>query len=180
VFMRSNLVTAPPSRARRCRDDCPSERRFARNVGERDRLLAADEEPPLGAHLLTPRLGYAHHGIYVGAGTVVHYAAFAYRCRRGPVEEVSLSRFAHGHSLWVRTARPSALPCEEVVRRARSRIGEDSYRLLSNNCEHFAEWCVRGEHRSRQAERLLAPLRWVSRELGLAMRWLTGPPEAHT
>ncbi|WP_316867889.1 styrene monooxygenase/indole monooxygenase family protein [Ralstonia mannitolilytica] len=28
----------------------------------------------LGAHLITPRLGYWHHGIYVGNGKVVHYA----------------------------------------------------------------------------------------------------------
>jgi Lecithin retinol acyltransferase len=27
----------------------------------------------------------------------------------------------------------------EVMRRARSRLGEDRYRLLSNNCEHFCE-----------------------------------------
>jgi hypothetical protein len=48
----------------------------------------------------------------------------------------------------------------EVVRRARSRIGEDNYRLLTNNCEHFCEWCLRGEPRSYQVEaRLALPLR---------------------
>jgi hypothetical protein len=33
-----------------------------------DRVLAHDEEPPLGSHLVTPRLGLAHHGTYVGHG----------------------------------------------------------------------------------------------------------------
>lgn len=141
-----------------------------------DRRLASIEEPPLGGHLVTPRFGYVHHGVYVGAGTVVHYAAFAYRWRRGPVEEVSLSRFAHGRPVWVRSAGPDALPCEEIVRRARSRLGESRYRLLSNNCEHFSEWCVHGCHRSRQAERLLGPLRWVSRGLGWAMRYAAESP----
>ena len=47
----------------------------------------------------------------------------------------------------------------EVIRRARSRVGEDCYRLLTNNCEHFCEWCLRGEHRSYQVEALLARLR---------------------
>lgn len=165
----------PHSRVRRRRDDCGSESNTRSNRGlcNGDRRLAANEEPPLGAHLITPRFVYAHHGVYVGAGTVVHYAAFAYHWHRGPVEEVSLSRFAHGHPVWVRPARPDALRCEEIVRRARSRVGEDRYRLLSNNCEHFSEWCVHGEHCSPQAERLLARLRRVSRALSEVMRWVT-------
>ncbi|RPH49716.1 MAG: NC domain protein [Lysobacterales bacterium] len=99
-------------------------------------------------------LGFAHPGIYVGCGRVVHYGAFVHGVHRGPVEEVSLARFTHGHTLWV---RPGAVrfDCEEVIRRARSRIGENSYRLLSNNCEHFCEWCLRGEPRSEQVERAL-------------------------
>jgi len=119
-----------------------------------DRRLAEGEEPALGSHLLTPRLGFAHHGIYVGCGRVVHYGALAHGLHRGPVEEVSLAHFTHGHSLWVRPGA-ARFGCEEVIRRARSRIGENSYRLLSNNCEHFCEWCLRGEHRSEQVERAL-------------------------
>jgi Lecithin retinol acyltransferase len=119
-----------------------------------DRRLAEGEEPALGSHLLTPRLGFAHHGIYVGGGRVVHYGALAHGLHRGPVEEVSLARFTHGHTLWVRPG-VARFGCEEVIRRARSRIGESSYRLLSNNCEHFCEWCLRGEHRSEQVERAL-------------------------
>ena len=83
----------------------------------------------------------------------------------GPVEETSLTRFADGHPIWVRPAGPTGLPCAEIVRRARSRLGEDRYRFLSNNCEHLSEWCVNGEHRSSQVERLLKPLRRVSRAL---------------
>lgn len=120
----------------------------------KDRRLAANEEPALGSHLVTPRLGFAHHGIYVGCGRVVHYGAFVHGLHWGPVEEVSLARFTHGHTLWV---RPDTVHFdgERVIRRARSRIGENSYRLLSNNCEHFCEWCLRGEHRSEQVERAL-------------------------
>jgi hypothetical protein len=29
-------------------------------------LLVAEQEPPLGSHMVTPRRGYLHHGIYVG------------------------------------------------------------------------------------------------------------------
>jgi len=126
-----------------------------------DRLLAADEEPPLGAHLVTPRFAYAHHGVYVGDGRVVHYVAFAKHWRRGPVEETSLARFAYGHRVWVRPARVRGVQSGEIVRRARSRIGENRYGFFGNNCEHLSEWCVNGEHRSQQVERLLAPLRRI-------------------
>ena len=127
-----------------------------------DRSLKGNEEPPLGAHLVTPRIGYAHHGVYVGAGRVVHYGGFPCHWRRGPVEEISLELFAHGHPLWVRPARPIGLPCAEIVRRARSRLGENRYRLFSNNCEHLSEWCVNGEHRSTQVERLVTQVRRVT------------------
>jgi hypothetical protein len=46
-----------------------------------------------------------------------------------------------------------------VVARARSRLGEDRYRIASNNCEHFCHWCRSGENRSAQVERALG---WVS------------------
>jgi hypothetical protein len=49
--------------------------------------------------------------------------------------------------------------------------GEDPYRLLTNNCEHFCEWCLRGTTRSFQVEAwlvrpglaLLATLRLINR-----------------
>src|SRR5215831_5580447 len=79
-----------------------------------DQALDARREPPLGAHLVTPRHGYTHHGIYVGGGHVVQYGGLAHVLGRGPVEEVPLSRFAHGHPIWIRItesgwkARPEA------------------------------------------------------------------------
>ena len=141
-----------------------------------DRLLAAQEEPPLGAHLVTPRFAYAHHGIYVGGGAVVHYAAFAKHWHRGPVEETSLTRFADRHPVSVRARRPDGLQAAEIMGRARSRLGENRYRFLSNNCEHFSEWCVNGEHRSPQVERLLAPLRCVAGALNDWLRLLKATP----
>ena len=54
-------------------------------------LLVAEPEPPMGAHIVAQRRGYIHHGIYVGAAKVVHYAGLSRGLRRGPVEEISLS-----------------------------------------------------------------------------------------
>jgi hypothetical protein len=53
-----------------------------------------EREPPLGAHLTTSRRGYTHHGMYVGDGRVVHYSGLSGFWQCGPVEEVSLTRFA--------------------------------------------------------------------------------------
>jgi hypothetical protein len=114
-----------------------------------------DDEPALGAHLVTQRRGYAHHGIYVGGGKIVHYAGYAGSAHRGPVAEVTLEQFAAGHAIAV---LPHPLPKfagAEAVRRARSRLGENSYRLLTNNCEHFCAWCLFGESRSEQVHRCL-------------------------
>jgi hypothetical protein len=140
-------------------------------VARLEQLVPQAQEPPLGAHLVTPRRGYLHHGIYVGEGRVVHYAGLAARLRRGPVEEVSLAGFTCGRPVWVKSHAPQSFDCQEVIRRARSRVGEDRYRILTNNCEHFCEWCLHGEHRSYQVEALLDRVR----ALNAALRFLTRP-----
>ena len=63
--------------------------------------LAPGEVPPVGAHLITPWLGFTHHGIYVGSGKVVHYGALMYDIIRKPVEEVTLDGFAEGRPIYV-------------------------------------------------------------------------------
>src|ERR1700752_805561 len=121
-----------------------------------DTLLVRGEEPERGSHLVSPRRGYVHHGIYVGEGKVVHYAGLAHGRFRGRVEEVSLAQFACGRSVWTRKSHLPAFAAQEAISRARSRVGENRYRILRNNCEHFCEWCLRGESRSFQVERFLA------------------------
>ena len=128
-------------------------------VARLEHLAPQGHELPLGSHLVTPRRGYLHHGIYVGGGRVVHYAGLAGALHRGPVEEVPLHKFTRGRPVWVKSHALSPFESREVIQRARSRVGEDCYRLLTNNCEHFCEWCLRGEPRSYQVEALLARLR---------------------
>jgi hypothetical protein len=116
------------------------------------RRLGLGREPPLGAHLTASRRGYSHHGVYVGHGRVVHYAGLSTLWQCGPVEEVSLARFANGHPLTIVDHPKAQFSPDEIVRRARSRLGENDYRLLSNNCEHFCNWCLSGVSRSAQVE----------------------------
>lgn len=48
----------------------------------------------------------------------------------------------------------------ETVERAYSRIGEEEYNLVTNNCEHFAIWCKTGLSESSQVKK-------VSRRVGI-------------
>ncbi len=41
---------------------------------------------------------------------------------------------------------------EKTIERAKSRLGEGSYNLLINNCEHFAIWCKTGIQESYQVK----------------------------
>lgn len=122
---------------------------------EQRRLAGIDQEPGLGAHLATSRLWYTHHGIYIGTGKVVHYSGLSRYWRSGPVEEVTLSDFVSGHSVWIVDHAQSTYSANVIVGRARSRVGEHDYRLLTNNCEHFCNWCVIGLSQSAQIRRLL-------------------------
>lgn len=133
--------------------------------------LLGDAEPPVGAHLVTPWRGFAHHGIYLGGGRVIHYNARVYRFKRRPVEETGMPEFAEGRPVFVVDHAEPVHATEEVLQRARSRLGEDGYHLLDNNCEHLAEWCLHGVARSFQVESALDfPQRagewWLARLLG--------------
>jgi Lecithin retinol acyltransferase len=106
----------------------------------------------------------------------VHYAGSTRGLLRGPVEETSLDRFTCGREIWVRRRTAIDFEPSEVVRRARSRLGEDRYRVFSNNCEHFCEWCLHGEHRSYQVEALLSlPARALDVALRLVARLVASP-----
>jgi hypothetical protein len=114
-------------------------------------------------------MGFAHHGIYVGDCKVIHYGALVYDIIRKPVEEVTLAAFAGGRPVFV--VQHVALPYEarDIVARARSRLGEHRYRLLSNNCEHFVEWCLYDVARSFQVERALEFPRFMGERIQSAL-----------
>ncbi len=101
-------------------------------------------------HLQVPRQHglFNHHGIDLGDGTVAHYLE-GREILRSPVEE-----FSQGQPLSV-IGHANASPAGVTLRRAISRIGEQNYNLLFNNCEHFATWCKTGRHRSGQIESML-------------------------
>jgi hypothetical protein len=88
---------------------------------------------------------YEHHGIDCGDGTVIHYR----KTGTATISRTSLAAFAAGNPVFVKQQPMSYIP-EVVIQRAESRLGEQQYNLLRNNCEHFATWCKTGRNESEQ------------------------------
>jgi hypothetical protein len=105
-----------------------------------------------GDHLATPKFGYTHHGICIGNERIVHYSGFAKGLRVGPVEEVSLEDFADGSSFKVVEHPARRYGARASAIRAKGRIDENDYCVITNNCEHFVNWCIEGEERSAQTD----------------------------
>ena len=103
-----------------------------------------------GDHLITERLGYTHHGIYLGKNKVIQYSGLAAGLRAGPVEVTDLIVFSQGKSTYVQQHESRKFSHRQTIKRARSRLSEDKYNLLLNNCEHFINWCIYGKASSPQ------------------------------
>lgn len=103
-----------------------------------------------GDHLQVDAGLYSHHGIDMGSGLVAHYGRGVKNKANAKVEVVRRDVFSRGcpvHTL----GSPRNFPVEEIVARARSRVGEQCYDVFDNNCEAFANWCRSGVAESRQA-----------------------------
>ena len=103
-----------------------------------------------GDHISVWRFGYTHHGIDVGDGTVIHLAGDGRGKREASVRRSSLAEFAKGSRIRVHPYGSARFDPDITVTRAESRLGAAGYHLLTNNCEHFAYWCVTGQLVSAQ------------------------------
>ena len=104
---------------------------------------------PIGSHLKVSRGLYTHHGVYVGNQRVVHYTGEVGRKSNARVQSDALSTFARGGTVVV-VHYGQRLSGRDAVERAMRRVGEATYHLAVNNCEHFARWCCTGDHASQQ------------------------------
>jgi len=98
-----------------------------------------------GDHLVSSRIGYHHHGIYEGLSS--GEASCQVVCS-------SLDQFCQGKPFTVRSHPHRRLSREQSIARAYRRLGEHSYNLLFNNCEHFVQWCIEDEHDSPQVTKV--------------------------
>jgi hypothetical protein len=96
---------------------------------------------------------YKHYGIFNTPQSVIHFAPRgASKTKEDAViQETTLEKFADGSPVSIIEFQPDAsLPADEIISRARSRLGEDGYNFFTNNCEHFARWCATGKSESKQ------------------------------
>lgn len=103
----------------------------------------------LGDHLIARRVGYTHHGLYLGDGNVLEYLM------NEGVTIVPLSSFANGHEIFIREHKNARYQGVQAVNRGMLRLGENHYNLLTRNCEHFVNWCIEGIESSRQVDNLI-------------------------
>lgn len=108
--------------------------------------------PRIGDHLKSSRTLYSHHGLYIGNDRVIHYSGLADGMQTGPIEEVSLTAFCSGKDYKIVEHNNRKYSREESVTRAKNRIGENAYTVTGNNCEHFVNWCIEGDHKSFQVD----------------------------
>ena len=115
-------------------------------------------------HLQVPRRHglFNHHGIDLGDGTVAHYLE-GREILRSPFADFSQEEVVSV------TEHTDASPAGVTLRRAMSRLGEQNYNLLFNNCEHFATWCKTGRHRSVQVDTAIDRARQWSRHMPSAL-----------
>lgn len=99
-----------------------------------------------GDHVFVDRGVFSHHGIARADGTVIHFSKSG-----GMILSSTIGEFANGDHVKVRPYG-TRFSADDTVRRAESLIGQSGYDLFKNNCEHFATWCVTGEHSSAQVE----------------------------
>jgi len=110
----------------------------------------------IGDHLVTPRTGYTHHGLYLGYKEVIHYAGSSLGGPAGRITQVSLDEFCQGNGCTVREYPIRIYGRKESVQRAYKRLGEAQYDVLLNNCEQLVTWCIMGFAYSEQINELVA------------------------
>ncbi|MGR1254947.1 lecithin retinol acyltransferase family protein [Aeromonas veronii] len=128
--------------------------------------------PQPGDHLVSPRTGYQHHGLYLGDHQVIHYQGFSAGELSGQITITSLAEFCQEHDYHIHHHETRAYNREESMDRAYSRLGEAHYSTLFNNCEHFVLWCIEGFHYSKQINQLIAT-GWVAHQ---ALRTVASQP----
>ena len=103
----------------------------------------------VGDHLVTPRTGYTHHGLYIGNQEVIHYEG-KIDSDSGRIAKVTLAEFCEGASCRVRDYPLRVYGRKESIERACQRLGECDYNVVFNNCEQFIAWCIMGIGYSEQ------------------------------
>ena len=82
----------------------------------------------------------------------------AHLFKKHPIEITSLEKFSHGKKVIVRHYEHAKFKGRQVVRRMRSRMHENHYHLIVNNCEHLCSWAITGVESSPQVIKMMQRL----------------------
>ena len=103
---------------------------------------------------------YKHYGIYLGDNKFINYT-------RQTVEILTFENFVKEDKKIFKVDTQKVknflsnyfkneiheYTNEETIKRAKSRLGEKKFNLISNNCEHFVYWCKFGVNYCSQTGR---------------------------
>lgn len=150
-----------------------------------NKLIKENVHISTGDIIKVERIGYWHVGVYIGNEEVIHFSSLDSDVSSGnnKIIKTSLKQFLRGKKKLEKVEFPSPdappvstkddplefffkdyklynpdyklYPAHEVAERAKSRLGEARYDVISNNCEHFAIWCKTGISQSKQIDRLI-------------------------
>lgn len=93
---------------------------------------------------------YRHYGVDIGDNEVIHFSGE--NETKAKIIKTSKNEFAKGGRIEKSYMGEAQYSEDEIVSRAYSKLGDTfgGYDLINNNCEHFANWCVRGKKTSVQ------------------------------
>ena len=105
---------------------------------------------------------YKHFGVYIGnvgklRNQVIHFTGspeHETRASEAKIRQDELAVFLKGGKLHIQDdiGLPDPLSRKEIINRAKSQLNKGYYKLVDNNCEHFANWCRYGAAISRQGD----------------------------
>ncbi|KAK7089674.1 phospholipase A and acyltransferase 3-like [Littorina saxatilis] len=133
--------------------------------------------PKKGDIIRFQRKGYSHFAIYIGDGKVIHRTSppDSLNVQSASATAVGQSKNAaaiiriddlkdvagdesKAHIANSLDDQKKPFDPEEIVKRAKSKLGEKGYNLFFKNCEHFVMWCRYGIEKSEQVEQFVDAL----------------------
>lgn len=119
-----------------------------------------------GDILVAQRTAYRHYGVYTQDETVIHYTSQDSDISKdNKIIETSIRDFIKDSNEYFVLNLDSSVSVyspSDTVKRAKSRIGEKLYDVMTNNCEHFAMWCKTGKSESSQIDDIISTAKLVA------------------
>jgi len=96
---------------------------------------------------------YRHYGIQIKEQEIIHfYCPSILKLKMGRIEKISIEKFIGADGLLEYESNNVDINREEIIKRAERYLNTDfgGYKITSNNCEHFSNWCYTGEKKTKQ------------------------------